>query len=157
MQRGRFAKPSVQTVQLMSEAVLRLGGWAALCEPASVVRAAVFIDEQLIPASLEWDEFDPASLHAVVFLNGVPVATGRLLPDARIGRMAVLAQWRGHGFGSRVLEALMKYAAQRGEREVRLDAQCHAEGFYRRHGFLAESEPFDDAGIAHRRMVKHLI
>jgi predicted GNAT family N-acyltransferase len=140
----------------MTEGLLRLGDWADLREHAALVRAEVFIAEQSIPASLEWDEFDPVSLHAVVLMDGVAVATGRLLPDARIGRMAVLGKWRRQGFGSRVLEALVKYAAQRGERQVRLDAQCHAEDFYRRHGFVAEGEPFDDAGIAHRRMVRRL-
>jgi predicted GNAT family N-acyltransferase len=53
------------------------------------VRDAVFIQEQGFPATLEWDGLDPGCAHALVWdAAGQAVATGRLLPDGRIGRMA---------------------------------------------------------------------
>ncbi len=149
---ARFVRPLVKPRMAMSEPVLRIGGWLELRKAASAVRRAVFIEEQSIPESLEWDDADPDSLHAVIFEEGRAVATGRLLPDGRIGRMAVLSAWRSRGLGGRVLEALVEMAFDRGDRRVFLDAQCHAEGFYRQHRFVSEGEPFDDAGIAHRRM-----
>jgi predicted GNAT family N-acyltransferase len=132
--------------------VLRLDDWAVLGAAAAIVRRAVFVDEQRIPESLEWDGLDAVSLHAVAFADGAPVATGRLLPDARVGRMAVLAAWRGFGIGSRVLGALVDAARSRGAAEVELSSQLHACGFYARHGFEAVGEPYDDAGIPHRTM-----
>lgn len=132
--------------------VLRLDDWAALGAPAALVRRAVFVDEQRIPESLEWDDLDAQSLHAVAFADGAPVATGRLLPDARIGRMAVLAAWRGSGLGSRVLGALVEAARSRGAGALELSSQAHACEFYARHGFEALGEPYDDAGIPHRTM-----
>jgi predicted GNAT family N-acyltransferase len=37
-----------------------------------------------------------------------------------------------------------------------LNAQLHAVPFYARHGFAAEGDPFDDAGIAHVTMRRRL-
>ena len=59
---------------------------------------------------------------------------------------------RGRGVGSALLRALIAIAEERGMREVVLNAQLQAMEFYRRHGFVAEGEPFLDAGIAHQRM-----
>jgi predicted GNAT family N-acyltransferase len=132
--------------------VLRLGDWATLGAPAAVVRRAVFVDEQRIPEAMEWDAHDAASLHAVVFVDGAPVATGRLLPDARIGRMAVLAPWRRAGVGARVLRALIEAARTRGDATIELSSQAYVCAFYARHGFEAVGEVYDDAGIPHRTM-----
>jgi predicted GNAT family N-acyltransferase len=46
----------------------------------------------------------------------------------------------------------MQAARARGDREVALSAQTQAMGFYRRFGFVAEGEQYDDAGIPHRMM-----
>jgi predicted GNAT family N-acyltransferase len=75
---------------------------------------------------------------------------------ARIGRMAVKKQMRGSDLGRRVLHALMDAAAHRGDKEVILHAQCSAEGFYKRSGFEPHGAIFEDAGIAHIEMVRHL-
>lgn len=118
-----------------------------------VIRRRVFIDEQQVPESLEWDEFDAISLHVLAeTASGVAVATGRLLPDGHIGRMAVLPEWRGRGVGLAVLQRLLTAARQRGDHSVRLNAQTHALGFYEKAGFVAEGPVFDDAGIPHRSM-----
>ena len=60
----------------------------------------VFVEEQRIPADMEWDEADAAAVHAVAYNRlGQPVATGRLLQPrpgvAKIGRMAVHQVLRG--------------------------------------------------------------
>jgi predicted GNAT family N-acyltransferase len=138
----------------VAEAVrIELGGWTALQALAAPVRHAVFVDEQKVPAEIELDEFDPLSLHALAFDGeGRVLGTGRLLPDGHIGRMAVLAPARGRGVGSALLRALMRAARARGDREVALSAQTQAIAFYRRFGFVAEGEPYDDAGIPHQMM-----
>lgn len=121
------------------------------------VREMVFVREQGVPLALEWDEQDETALHLLARdAEGRPIATGRLLADGHIGRMAVLAPWRGRGVGSALLQALMAQARGRGMNRVELNAQCTAEAFYRRHGFVAEGPVFDDAGIPHRHMHKEL-
>lgn len=135
---------------------MRLGDWALQQEGARAVRIAVFVIEQKVPETLEWDEMDAVSTHALVRdADSHPIATGRLLPDGHIGRMAVSAKWRGQGLGSMVLQALMAEARKRGDRAVVLSAQLHAERFYARFGFVREGEEFMDAGIPHVQMRHH--
>lgn len=142
----------------MSETLrLVLGDWQTLSEAASVVRFDVFVHEQQVPADIELDAFDSVSVHAVVFTkDNVPVATGRLLPDGHIGRMAVAKQARGKGLGGMVLQALIEEGCKRGFKEFVLSAQLHALGFYRRYGFVEEGNIYLDAGIEHKTMrLKH--
>lgn len=130
-----------------------LGDWDTLKEGAQAVRLQVLVVEQKVPLDMEWDEMDPLSIHALVCDDeGRALATGRLLPDGHIGRMAVLESARGRGIGSAVLQALMEKAIQRGDRTVMLSAQTHAESFYQRHGFVREGEEFMEAGIPHIQM-----
>ena len=114
---------------------------------ASPVRFAVFVEEQGVPREIELDEQDPVSLHAVVFEEGKAVATGRLLPDGHIGRMAVLKAWRNRGIGGLMLDGLMMKAKERGDTEVALSAQVHAVPFYRAHGFVAEGDEYLEARL----------
>lgn len=131
--------------------------WGAACDEAGAIREAVFVAEQGVPPEIELDDMDARSLHALARLeDGRAVGTGRLLPDGHIGRMAVLAEWRGRGVGGALLERLVAEARTRGLREVVLSAQTHALGFYLRHGFAAEGEVFFEAGIAHRAMRRTL-
>jgi len=140
---------------------LHLGNWHDLQKLASPLRTEVFVDEQKVPAEMEWDEDDKTALHCVaVNRMGMPLATGRLLQHgpgvARIGRMAVKKQMRGSDLGHRVLYALMDAARARGDRQVLLHAQCSAEGFYQRAGFAPHGAVFEEAGIAHIEMVRDL-
>ena len=133
------------------------GDWATLARHAQPIRRAVFIEEQGVPVELEWDGIDPQCVHAVAFDSAAyAVATGRLLPDGHIGRMAVLQPRRGRGYGTAVLNALIAIAQGRGDHEVVLSAQTHARGFYERLGFHAYGEPYLDAGILHVDMSRRL-
>jgi len=140
---------------------LHMGSWHDLKALAAPLRTEVFVDEQRVPAEMEWDQDDATAVHCVAINRmGLPLATGRLLQHApgvaRIGRMAVKKQMRGSDLGRRVLDALMHAARARGDREVRLHAQCSAEGFYTRAGFAPHGEVFEEAGIAHIEMVRAL-
>ena len=140
---------------------VRVGGWAELGRDARAIRTAVFVHEQKIPAEMEWDEADAGCVHAVAFNRfGVPLATGRLLEHvpgvAKIGRMAVMQTMRGSRVGRSVLDALMKAARARGDREVLLHAQLSAAPFYSRAGFSERGTVFEEAGIPHVEMVKAL-
>ncbi len=132
------------------------GDWAALGQDATQVRTEVFVGEQGIPAQLEWDAADAHCLHCVAYDGEHAVGTGRLLPDAHIGRMAVLAPYRRTGIGGRILGALVAAARERGEAEVVLSAQTYVADFYRHHGFEARGEPYDEVGIPHQEMALSL-
>jgi predicted GNAT family N-acyltransferase len=123
---------------------------------AAPIRLVVFVQEQGVPAALEMDEMDARCVHALAFDGERAIATGRLLPDGHIGRMAVLSEFRGKGVGGAVLTKLMEAAKSRGEREVVLSAQVHALPFYAAYGFTAFGEIYEEAGIPHRDMRRAL-
>ena len=132
---------------------IRFGDWDALSADAKTIRFEVFVEEQKVPAELEMDHMDAVCLHAVAYdAQGMPVGTGRLLPDGHIGRMAVRKAARGTGIGGALLQGLMAQARARGDKQVALSAQTHAAPFYRQHGFAVEGEEFFEAGIAHINM-----
>lgn len=126
--------------------------WESAFAEASRIRMEVFVREQRVPAEIEMDERDASCLHALAYVDGKAVGTGRLLPDGHIGRMAVLKASRALGVGGAILERLVEEARRRGMREVRLAAQTHALAFYARHGFVAVGEVFEEAGIPHQEM-----
>ncbi len=132
---------------------LTLGDWDAQCADAQKIRYDVFVVEQKVPLEMEWDEMDRLCVHAVAYDDAnTAVATGRLLPDGHIGRMAVVKARRGKGVGGIVLKALMSESRKRGDHAVVLNAQTQAEPFYRRFGFVREGEEFMEAGIPHITM-----
>ena len=140
---------------------IELCAWPAARAEAASIREKVFVTEQGVPAELELDEHDPQCVHALARDDtGRAVGTARLLPGeahcarivAHVGRMAVLKEWRGHGVGGALLARLIEAARERGDTEVALSAQTHAEGFYRTYGFLGEGDEFLEAGIMHRMM-----
>jgi len=136
---------------------LLIGPWTELQALASPLRTEVFVHEQKVPAEMEWDSEDTTAVHAVVLNRmGMVLATGRLLQAAggvaRIGRMAVKKQMRGSDLGRRVLQGLIDAAKDRGDHQVILHAQCSAEGFYRRAGFMPHGAVFEEAGMAHIEM-----
>lgn len=125
------------------------------------VRRQVFVEEQQVPEDLEWDGEDAAAIHVLARDDaGQPIGTGRLLIHgslAHIGRMAVVTDWRRHGVGSAILEALLAEAERRGLASAFLNAQTYAVPFYERFGFVREGQEFLDAGIPHYRMTREVL
>jgi predicted GNAT family N-acyltransferase len=135
---------------------IELLDWEAARAEASRIRMLVFVQEQHVPAEIEMDDMDAASLHALAYARGTPVGTGRLLPDGHIGRMAVLREARAQGVGSAILARLVEEAGRRGLREAVLSAQTHALRFYRSHGFTPVGPVYEEAGIPHQEMRRTL-
>jgi predicted GNAT family N-acyltransferase len=135
---------------------IELMHWEQARAHAAPIRLVVFVEEQRVPPELEMDDKDAGCVHALAFEGGRAVATGRLLPDGHIGRMAVLKEWRHRGLGGAILQKLMEAAKQRGDREIVLSAQVHAAAFYRLHGFEAFGEVYEEAGIPHQDMRRAL-
>jgi predicted GNAT family N-acyltransferase len=131
---------------------LREADWERDGSDLRALRAAVFIDEQGVPATIEQDGRDADASHVLAERDGDVIGCGRLLADGRIGRLAVRADCRGAGVGAGLLQGLLELARERAMSEVYLHAQASAEAFYRRAGFEPEGDLFEEAGIAHRNM-----
>jgi predicted GNAT family N-acyltransferase len=122
------------------------------------VREAVFIREQGVPEKLEWDGLDEICRHALALnLKGDAIGSGRIVPPrgratARVGRLAVLPEWRGQRVGTALLESLLEYARSVHYPQVMVHAQVQALPFYHRFGFEEEGQEFLDAGISHIKM-----
>lgn len=136
-----------------SDFQVELASWEADSAALMAVREAVFIVEQEVPREEEFDELDPTSVHVLARdADGRPVGTGRLTPEHKIGRMAVLTEWRGRGVGDALLRTLLEHAHARSYGEIELNAQVTAIKFYEKAGFEATGEEFLEAGIRHRTM-----
>ncbi len=136
---------------------VRTGSWSELGSDAQRIRNAVFVEEQKIPAPMVVDQADKTAVHAVAYNRfGMALASGRVvLPrdgTGQVGRMATLAPVRGGRLGVAVLDALARAARERGDRELMLQAQASAVGFYERLGFRRVGEVFQVAGIPHQEM-----
>ena len=133
---------------------VRLAHWPEDTAMLRQVRETVFIQEQHVPADIEWDGIDAECIHALAMSrDGSPVGTGRLLRDGHIGRMAVLREWRKLGVGSQMMELLMAEARRRHYPCLALNAQVSAVPFYARFGFVTRGDEFEEAGIPHLEMI----
>ena len=135
--------------------------WQADEADLRTVREAVFLIEQAIPPEEEWDAFDLSSRHVLARArDGRPIGTGRLVPPAAgndpahayIGRMAVIADWRGKGVGEALMRVLLEQARTLGYAAIKLHAQSHAIPFYAKFGFAPCSEEYLECAIPHRTM-----
>ncbi|WP_404962981.1 GNAT family N-acetyltransferase [Streptomyces sp. 147326] len=133
------------------------------------VRTEVFVVEQSVPESIEYDAYDAGALHVLaVGPDGAPLGTGRLLHGAAalaktgdpavgsLGRLAVSKVARGLGVGVALVRAIEAEAVRLGLTGVDLGAQTHALGFYERLGYVAYGPEFQDADIPHRAMRRPL-
>lgn len=122
------------------------------------VRDDVFLREQGISPELEHDEYDERCLHAVVFADQQPVATGRLdlEKNGKVGRVAVLSEFRRCGLGTRVMQSLELAGVEHSLKKIWFHAQVSAVPFYFSLGYQIVGPEFEEAGIAHRLMEKSL-
>lgn len=127
--------------------------WRNADAALSEIRRRVFIEEQSVPAALEWDGLDEDAVHVLARDDANrPIGCARLLPGGKIGRMAVLPEWRGQGVGWSMLHALLEAARRQGLSEIVLSAQVSAIPLYQKAGFTVCSACYMDAGIPHRDM-----
>lgn len=121
------------------------------------IRKKVFMQEQGVPAELEWDGLDEACHHALALsASGEAIGCGRITPDGHIGRVAILPEWRRQRIGSAILEILLDYALAQQYEYVDLNAQVQAIPLYENFGFELAGDEFMDANIPHRKMILHL-
>lgn len=117
------------------------------------VRNSVFVEEQFIPSDMEFDDIDRQCHHVIARdEQRRPIGTARLSHEGKIGRMAVLQEWRRQRVGESLLRALIEKARKQGLTSVTANAQLTALGFYAKYGFMPEGETMIEAGIPHQAM-----
>lgn len=123
------------------------------------VRYKVFVDEQKVPADEEIDQYEDSATHFVLYDGEQPVGAGRVREvDAllKVERICVLPTYRGKGSGKMIMEKVEEIAKEKDIKMLKLNAQTHAEEFYKKLGYETVSDIFMDAGIPHVTMIKTL-
>ncbi len=117
------------------------------------IRRTVFIDEQRVAPEIEY-EFEEEGHYYLLLKDGEPIATARWRSTAKgikLERFALLRQFRNRGYGSKLLDEVLKDVIPLG-REIYLHSQVAAVNYYRRAGFRASGDHFFEADIEHVRM-----
>jgi predicted GNAT family N-acyltransferase len=129
-------------------------------DAALALRIAVFCGEQGVTFDGDRDGLDDEALHLVAVEGGEVVGTCRMVIEpggtARFGRLCVRASSRGTGVGGRLLAEAEREARRAGARRIGMHAQTDALSLYRRAGYRPYGERFDEEGIEHLGMEKHL-
>ena len=127
------------------------------------IRHQVFVREQCVDEALERDGKDEQCIQYIAFDGDKAIGTARVMPMAdrfKIQRMAVLGEARGSGVGAALMRFMMADISalpDTADRHLFLSSQVHAMPFYERLGFVACSDEYMEAGIAHRDMRRAVV
>ena len=153
--RKRSGKLKSTTKKRSTVAVRRISAEKDLAL-AFAIRIKVFVKEQGVPSDIELDDDDRRAIHFLASVGAKAVGTARVVwhhGDAKIGRMAVLKRYRRRGVGQQLLARAVAVARRSQARQIYLHAQVAVSGFYERLNFRGMGAIFDEAGIAHRKMI----
>jgi len=152
---GRPRNVKIPSKTLPQVAVKRVSSERQLGQ-AFAIRIRVFVKEQGVPREIELDDDDEDAIHLLATIGPRAVGTARVVRHggaAKIGRMAVLKSYRRKGVGMKLLTRALAVARRGKARKIYLHAQVAVSGFYERMNFRAVGANFDEAGIAHRKMI----
>jgi ElaA protein len=123
-------------------------------------RQSVFVVEQRSPYA-DLDGLDERACHLLLRVEGGLAGYLRLVPLpgppplVQIGRVAVAPSLRGRGIGRHLMKQALRFCRERyPDQTIGLGAQRHLVPFYQGFGFAVASEPYDDFGVVHVKMVK---
>ena len=128
-----------------------------------MLRSEVFVVEQRC-LYLDPDGLDVGAHHLLGWSNAVPetlacgvriLAPGVVYDEASIGRVVTAPAHRGGGVGRILMQrALAECARLFPGQSIRIGAQQYLEPFYASLGFVSVSEPYDEDGILHVKMLR---
>lgn len=173
---GRYLGPVLEEQKHGVRIFSAMGDGNGVYRAAKSIRESVFVDEQHVPASRDFDGLDPQCRQYVLFDDDAPAATLRIRPLGpktaaaatvrtkaaakaktwQIERVAVMRHYRGKGLGRKLIEQVIADAPKAGIRRLTLHSQAQAIGFYEKLGFTASGPQFEDAGILHRVMSREV-
>ncbi|MGC9797298.1 PatB family C-S lyase [Fervidobacterium riparium] len=123
------------------------------------IRYDVFVKGQNIDEKLEQDGKDTEAVHFLCkhFSNYVGTARIRDIGTHwKVERVAVLEEYRGMGYGKKIMEAIEEYIKTTNPKLIVLNAQLEVRDFYGKLGYEAISDIFIEAGIQHVKMEKRM-
>jgi predicted GNAT family N-acyltransferase len=133
----------------------RFPGTDNLFHIALNIRREVFVEEQQIDSTLEFDGLDIKCIHYLGYVEDIPVATARIRTTndgLKLERFAVLINYRNKGIGKLLLEKIIKDELTK-PKKIYLNSQITALRFYKNNGFKVVGQKFYEAGIEHYKML----
>lgn len=130
-----------------------------LPENAKLIRETVFVKEQGFKE--EFDIVDLTATHIVIYNDGKPAAVGRYFnecnsPTYHIGRVAVMKEYRGLGYGKDIMDIAEKHIKAEGGEKIEVSAQLQAKPFYEKCGYTAVGDIYYDEHCKHILMFKNI-
>ena len=124
-------------------------------ESALKIRRQVFIEGQNVDPALEIENEEKCR-HYLLLLNDRAIGTARWRKTEKgikLERFAILNEYRNKGYGSMILENLLRDILPLGLK-IYLHSQLKAVPYYQRQGFIKTGEIFQEAGIDHYLMLR---
>ena len=126
------------------------------------LRQRVFVVEQQ-SIYIDLDGLDQGALHLCVQEHKSEEVIGytRLRLDkkskvAKIERVVIDQNYRGKGIANQLMQACLDKSILDQMAEIKLSAQVEVIPYYKKWGFVAVGDVYDDGGIDHRDMIKKL-
>lgn len=120
------------------------------------IRIRVFVEEQGFQQEI--DGLDDDTWHLVLYDDDKPMATARAFLEenglCKIGRVAVLPEYRGRHLGEELMRCMEEKMRELGARQFKVSAQVRASGFYRKLGYAAHGPEYLDEYCPHVDMYK---
>ncbi|MGX5174163.1 GNAT family N-acetyltransferase [Aliikangiella sp. IMCC44653] len=130
--------------------------WATSANEILEVRKKVFVVEQRFDKEVLCDCFDNDCYHILAYKGDEIIACGRLTPDGRVSKIAVLINHRGSGVGSSILTQLITLAKKLKIKNLTLNAETDLVHFYDQQSFEVDGPVYMKQGIPYQRMRKYL-
>jgi predicted GNAT family N-acyltransferase len=126
------------------------------------IREDVFVIEQEVDPSEEYDEFESTSTHFLAKIDEQPAGTARWRftdKGVKLERFAVLKHMRGAGVGYALVQAVISDIGASPEtkgKKLYLHAQLDAMPLYAKFGFNKVGPMFEECNIQHFKMELYL-
>ncbi len=123
------------------------------------IRITVFVDEQGFYDEI--DDTDNIATHLLLFSDDSAIGTCRVFESEKpseyiLGRLCVLKEHRGKGFGGLILKHAEESVKDKGGKSLKLHSQLHAKSFYEKCGYNQLGELEYEQNQPHIWMVKEL-
>lgn len=122
------------------------------------IREEVFCKEQGFINEI--DDLEDSSFHLLYYIDDEVIGVCRfyeLEKDVyKIGRIAVLKEYRKYGYGRKIVNSAIDYIKELKAKKIYIYAQLHAVGFYEKLGFKVEGDIFYEEDHPHKKVYLNL-
>mgnify|MGYP001214095893 CR=1 FL=1 len=117
-----------------------IGNWINLNEQLKPLRKKIFPEERKRESLNSFNQLDLISLHVILKVEELIVATGRIRSNGLMEKIGVHPEFRSLGYGQIVLRTLIEEAVKRDMEYVFINVEQPSKNFFIRQGFTSEKK-----------------